>query len=76
MKNSRRISQQHVAVASHGKKSNIAFFSPIHPNDKKRVGQYLSIRVGKASMELNGTQIRSLRKVLERAEDEAIFGKC
>ena len=63
-----RIMKQHIALSNHGKTSHVTFFAPSHPNDRKRVGRELNIRVGKASIILNGTQMRSLRSVLERAE--------
>lgn len=62
---SRRILKNHVAISSRGNKTKVTYFSPSHPNDIKRIGKQLTIKVGNASITLDGTGIRSLEKVLD-----------
>lgn len=64
---SRRIMKKHVAISSRGKDTVVTYFAPSHPNDLKRIGKELTIKVGKTSVTLNGKGIRSLEKVLDEA---------
>jgi hypothetical protein len=65
-----RIIRQHIVVENHGKNTMITYFSPKHPNDRKRIGQELTINVGNASLVLKGNAIRSLRNVLKNIRKE------
>ena len=60
-----RIMKKHVAISSKGKDTRVTYFAPSHPNDLKRIGRELTIKVGKNSVTLNGKGIRSLEKVLD-----------
>ena len=62
---SRRVLKDHVAIASRGSKTRGTYFAPSHPNDLKRIGKELTIKVGKSSVTLDGKGIRSLEKVLD-----------
>lgn len=48
-------------------KVRVRYIAPKDPNDKKRIGQKLIITKGKKTIKLNGTQIRSLDRVLFRS---------
>lgn len=54
----------YVMAKNSGEKTVVTYCRPKHSNDLKRIGKELSISVGNASMRLNGTQIRSLKRVL------------
>jgi len=56
-----------VMVKSKGTHSKVTYCRPKNANDLKRNGRELSISVGNATMRLNGTHIRSLKKVLAAA---------
>ena len=49
---------------SNGLKTKVTYSCPIDDNDMKRLGRELTITVGNDSMTFNGTQLRSIKKVL------------
>ena len=62
-----RVLKSHVAICSKGSNIKISYFAPTHPNDLKRIGKALTIKVGKTSVTLNGKGIKSLERVLDDA---------
>jgi len=57
----------YVMAKSAGKNTKVTYCRPKNSNDLKRIGRELSISVGNASMILNGTHLRSIKKVLAEA---------
>jgi hypothetical protein len=54
----------YIRAKNSGEKTVVSYCRPKNSNDLKRDGRVLSITSNGFSVKLNGTQIRSLRKVL------------
>lgn len=54
----------YVMAKSTGKRTRVKYCRPRNANDLKRDGRELSISVGNTTMRLNGTHLRSIKKVL------------
>lgn len=68
-----RIKDSHIAISSRGKHTKVSYFAPIHPNDRKRVGSELVIKVGKTSITLDGKGRKSLETVLNEIDRQEYF---
>lgn len=64
-----RVRTRNVMLKNNGEKCKITYFAPQHPNDLKRIGRELTIRLGRSEMVLNGTAIRSLSKVIQKLDN-------
>jgi acyl-CoA thioesterase FadM len=69
-----RISKSHISVSSRGKDTKVTYFAPLHPNDRKRIGTELTIKVGKASITLDGKGRRALESVLNEVAYQEAYG--
>ena len=58
---SRRILLNHIVVKNEGKDCRISYFSPQHPNDMKRIGRAMGIKLGRKFMTLDGKNLKSLK---------------
>lgn len=67
---SRRILENHMVVRNEGKNCKIAYFSPQHPNDLKRVGRTMAIKLGRKFMVLDGKNLKSLKNTFRAMEDK------
>ena len=53
-----------VSAHSNGEDCRVTYIRPRGYNDLKRIGKELTIKVGNATMVLNGKHLRSIKKVL------------